>query len=272
MHPDVSRFEGAMAKWFAPFTLRNIAGLWEVIRVAVRSTEHLRFFQVCLSHTLRACCSQDRHWGWIADNVTPKKYREHDASAAFLRHTEAMLEEIGRMYQELDASELSSMDVLRRSQALLADCRQPLGVAMVDAVVTSPPYPCVIDYTRSQRLTYELFGWDRKASEDVEIGARWKRFRKRQFDEYIQDLAAAFANINAVLRPGGMVGLVIDAVARPRRDLPLPPSLDVAETLHRTFGYEMVGEAQVRQLSSQRFLDRRGSCNREFVMVLQKPS
>jgi len=183
-----------------------------------------------------------------------------------------MIDAADRLYQELQNSQLSSMTALSRSRAVLADCRQPLQVEPVDAVVTSPPYPYVIDYTRSQRLTYELFGWDTKTSEGMEIGARWKRFRKRQFDEYIQDLTAAFANIDAVLRPGGMIGLVIDAVARVRRDLPEPPALDMADTLRRTFGYEMVGEAQIRQLSSQRLRDRKGSCNREFVMVLQKPS
>lgn len=261
-----------LSPWFSPATLRALTRLWQIIQSTVGSIEHRRFFQVCLSHVLRTSCSQENHWGWIADNVAPKARRDHDAYALFARHAQNMVRELERMYQEIKTGQLSSLDVLRNSRALLADCRQPLPIPTADAVVTSPPYPCVIDYTRAQRLSFEFFGWNRDEGEEVEIGARWKRFRKRQIDEYVQDLARAFANINAVLRHGGLVGLVIDAVRRTRRDLPKPPPVDIPEILKRTFGYVNVGDTQVRKLSSQRLLDRKGSRNQEFIVVLQKPA
>ncbi len=261
-----------LSKWFGTRTLSALCHLRGVIGTVVMKPEHRQFFQVCLSHMLRTASSQNKHWGWIADRVAPKRLREHDVVGLFTRHAHDMIQAFEQMYRDINDSPLTSLEVLRRTYAQESDCRNPLtGVPVVDAVVTSPPYLCVTDYSRAQRLSFLLFDWNLQENETIEIGARWKRFRKRQMEDYTVDIRKAFENVTGVLKPGGLMGLVFDATLRKRRNLPQSRQIDVVKILTDDHGYVEVGEAQMRHFSSQRLVDRKASRNCELVVVLRKP-
>ncbi len=261
-----------LSGWFGPRTLSVLCRLREVIGSMAMKAGHRRFFQACLSHILRTTSSQDKHWGWIADRVVPKRLRDHDAVGRFARHAQNMVQAFEQMYCDIKDSTLTSIDILRRTYAQQSDCRYPItGVPTVDAVVTSPPYPCVTDYSRAQRLSFLFFNWDLQENENVEIGARWRRFRKRQMEEYVADIRRAFENVTSILKPGGLMGLVVDGTLRKRRDLPQPHQLDFAKLLTDDYEYLEVGEAQMRRFSSQRLVDRKANRNCELVVVLRKP-
>ena len=76
-------------------------------------------------------------------------------------------------------------------------------------VVTSPPYYCMTDYIRSQRLTFLWFGWNLNQLKISESGARYKRFRQNSRSGYLDEMEKSFVQISRVLKPGGRCAVVI---------------------------------------------------------------
>ncbi|OHB51200.1 MAG: hypothetical protein A2Y10_08750 [Planctomycetes bacterium GWF2_41_51] len=251
-----------LLNWFAPNTLRYLFKLWDAINKLTKEEEK-DFFQVCLSHVLKTNSSQDKHWGWVADNVTPKKLKEKDIIKSFDQHSSKMIESFNLFYKQVNVSSKSVVST--------HNCCLPINIRQkVDAVITSPPYPSVIDYTKAHRLSYYLFEWDIEKDRQIEIGARWKRTRKEQIEEYKKDILTAFENINNVLKRNGLLGIVMDATKRKRTVLADATYIDVAELLVKQFGYKNISGYLKRQLSDQRLLDGHGRKNSEYIVVLQK--
>ena len=82
-----------------------------------------------------------------------------------------------------------------------------------DAVITSPPYPGLIDYHEQHRYAYELLGLgDRR---ELEVGAAAAGTSKRSLAAYADGIVDVLCNVADVLRPGAPVAIVVND----RRDL-----------------------------------------------------
>jgi hypothetical protein len=90
-----------------------------------------------------------------------------------------------------------------------------------DGVVTSPPYPGLIDYHEQHRYAYELLGLD--DCRDLELGAAERGTSAKAVADYVGGIAAVFANARESLRPRARVVIVIND----RREL-YPEILDRA--------------------------------------------
>jgi len=93
--------------------------------------------------------------------------------------------------------------------------------ATFDGVLTSPPYPGLIDYHEQHRYAYELLGLDDRRAD--ELGAAEDGTSRAALESYRAGVAAALANAAAALRPGAPVLIVVND----RRDL-YPEILDRA--------------------------------------------
>jgi hypothetical protein len=82
-----------------------------------------------------------------------------------------------------------------------------------DAVVTSPPYPGLIDYHEQHRYAYDLLGLDDLRAR--EIGAAARGTSKAALTAYIEGISTVFAACGDALRPRGRVVIVVND----RRDL-----------------------------------------------------
>ena len=82
-----------------------------------------------------------------------------------------------------------------------------------DAVVTSPPYPGLIDYHGQHRYAYELLGLDDLGA--AEIGSPAGGTSRAALGRYVDDVAGVLANARDHLRDGAPVVVVIGD----RRDL-----------------------------------------------------
>jgi len=82
-----------------------------------------------------------------------------------------------------------------------------------DAVVTSPPYPGLIDYHEQHRYAYELLGLDDRR--EREIGAAARGTSKVALTAYTEGIAGVLEACTATLRPRGRVVIVVND----RRDL-----------------------------------------------------
>jgi len=88
-------------------------------------------------------------------------------------------------------------------------------------IITSPPYPGLIDYHEQHRYAYELLGLP--DLRDAEIGAAEQGVSRRALGGYVDGIAAAFRNARAQMDRGAPVIIVVND----RRDL-YPAILDRA--------------------------------------------
>jgi DNA methylase len=82
-----------------------------------------------------------------------------------------------------------------------------------DGVVTSPPYPGLIDYHEQHRYAYELLDLDDRR--ELELGRAERGTGAQAVTDYVDGMAEAFANVRGALKPRGPVVIVIND----RRDL-----------------------------------------------------
>jgi hypothetical protein len=93
----------------------------------------------------------------------------------------------------------------RAAVVLHGDARELDFGARFDGVVTSPPYPGLIDYHEQHRYAYELLGLEDCGA--LELGKGTSRAALR---EYVQGVAAVLANVRRHLRRGAAVVVVIN--------------------------------------------------------------
>ena len=75
-------------------------------------------------------------------------------------------------------------------------------------MVTSPPYPGLIDYHEQHRYAYELLGLD--DVRELELGAAAAGTSKAAIAAYTEGIVAVLTNVRKALRPGAPVVIVVD--------------------------------------------------------------
>jgi hypothetical protein len=98
----------------------------------------------------------------------------------------------------------------RSARALHGDARQLDLGGPYDAVLTSPPYPGLIDYHEQHRYAYELLGLEKLGAQELGRGST-----KRAIDEYSEGVAVVLQRSAECVRRDGRVLVVVNN----RRDL-----------------------------------------------------
>jgi len=93
------------------------------------------------------------------------------------------------------------------------DVREVQSGGPFDGVVTSPPYPGLIDYHEQHRYAYELLGLEDRR--ELEVGAAAGGTSAAAVKAYADGIVASLGNIRELLEPGAPVVIVIND----RRDL-----------------------------------------------------
>lgn len=88
------------------------------------------------------------------------------------------------------------------------DARTVDPAGPVDGIITSPPYPGLIDYHEQHRYAYELLGLDDRR--EREIGAAAQGTARRAVAAYVSDMTAVFAASARRLRPGAPIVVVVN--------------------------------------------------------------
>ena len=101
----------------------------------------------------------------------------------------------------------------RTTTVLHGDARTVAYGARFDGVITSPPYPGLIDYHEQHRYAYELLGLaDARA---LELGAAAAGTSRAAIDAYCDGVAAVLRRAAEAARPGAPICIVVND----RRDL-----------------------------------------------------
>jgi hypothetical protein len=75
-------------------------------------------------------------------------------------------------------------------------------------IITSPPYPGLIDYHEQHRYSYELLGLEDRRKD--EIGPASRGHSRQAVQTYVHDMIASFANAHRQLPKGAPVIIVVN--------------------------------------------------------------
>jgi hypothetical protein len=203
--------KGYTAEWFAPraaaelLAFRELAGEYEhhdVLRVvlarAARSARLTTHFDLDFPRAPQ----RGEYWCHKHKRVC----RPIDRAEHFLRRY--ALDTLGRIKE---FSRVRGRG--REAAAIHADSRDVGFDGRFDGIVTSPPYPGLIDYHEQHRYAYELLGLDDRR--DLELGAGAAGTSVAALDRYVEGIAAVLANAKRALRRRAPVVIVVND----RRDL-----------------------------------------------------
>jgi hypothetical protein len=106
---------------------------------------------------------------------------------------------------------LREFSILRRQREVLvfhSDARTLELPIAPSGIITSPPYPGLIDYHEQHRYAYELLGLEERR--DSELGRAQRGTSRGALEEYVDGIAAVFRNARRFLPGGAPVIIVIN--------------------------------------------------------------
>ena len=210
---------GYVRRWYAPQALTELFAFRELID----EYGHRDVLRVVLSRAARSA-RRAAHFDLEAPRVAQtgeywchkhkRMCRPVESAAGFLRRytldTLTRIEAFARARDdECDA------------RVVHDDSRHVAYASTFDGLLTSPPYPGLIDYHEQHRYAYELLGLDDRR--ELELGAAEAGTGRVALDAYCEGIATALANAAAAVVPGGPLLIVVND----RRDL-YPVILDRA--------------------------------------------
>jgi DNA modification methylase len=192
--PDPSSY---LARWFAPGALAELLAF----RDRVAATAYPELWQVVLSRAARSArLARHDDLDFPREPVRGDYFchkhrrvcRPVGEAEKFLRR---YVRDAARRVQEFGDVRTSASARVVHGDARALDPPEP-----VDLVLTSPPYPGLIDYHEQHAYAFELLGLERH--DGSEIGRGVKRYR--------DDVAAVLRRAAATLRPRGRVVVVVN--------------------------------------------------------------
>ncbi len=194
-----------VSEWFAPQAAEDLLAF----RSLIDDYEHADVLRVVLARAARSARltthfdldfprTPQREPYWCHKHRRECRPVEH--AAHFLRRytldTLARLKEFSRVRGRRNA-------VVRHGDAREVELGGPF-----DAVVTSPPYPGLIDYHEQHRYAYELLGLD--DLRERELGAAAAGTGREALEAYVAGIAAVLGRAAGALRGGGPLLIVVN--------------------------------------------------------------
>ena len=194
-----------LERWYAPAALAELTGF----RAALDGSPQRDVLSIVLSRAARSARRVPHHA--LDDTRAPvtepywchkhrRECRPVEQASRFLRRyaadTVCRLGEYGALRGDVTA------------RVLHADAREAALPDGIDGVVTSPPYPGLIDYHEQHRYAYELLGLDDRR--ELELGAAASGTSARAIALYCDGIVEALAHTRRHLRAGGAVAIVVN--------------------------------------------------------------
>lgn len=215
-NPSINILIDKLRPWYHKNTFNQLAYLF-LTEYYCNGEPSKAAMHISISAILKKLSSQDRGWGCVADNVLPKQHqiKDKDALSLFYLHLKRLVKDLSdhlanvtdeyyRLYDDISKKETIFHEDVRKSNVIPDNS--------IDLVVTSPSYPKMTDYVKSQRLSYYWLGVSlSKENKDLiaEIGARHKRHRRDLLERYLEDMKEFNEILSKKVKKGGYVCFVM---------------------------------------------------------------
>lgn len=214
---DMDDLRRELKDWYHPDTFNEIAFLinkYDEIRNELNK-QGVSLYHLCLSNILTTVSSQNGGWAYIADNVKPKeskivykqaierfKFCMKQVVKDFVEYKEVIGEEFKEFYKDFSPTKsILNEDFVNMENVFQND--------EVDLIVTSPPYPKMIDYIKSQRLSFYFEEKVFNEKLQQEIGARYFRNNKGSLQKYIDSMKQCNGKLYNILKKGGYLCYIL---------------------------------------------------------------
>jgi DNA methylase len=215
----VTRRSGFIRRWYAPQAARELLAF----RALVDEYEHSDLLRVILARAARSA-RRTTHFDLdfpVAPQLEPYWCHKHKRECRPVETASQFL----RRYTLDTLARVKEFAAVRVHECLAGviheDARDIRYRRTFEGVITSPPYPGLIDYHAQHHYAYELLDLDDRR--ELELGASSSGTSRAALEVYSEGIAAALANAAASLRPDAPVIIVVND----RRDL-YPKILDRA--------------------------------------------
>jgi SAM-dependent methyltransferase len=186
-----------LERWFAP---RSVAEL-VAFRERIARTEYAELWQVVLSRSARSArLARHDDLDFPVDAVQGEYFcHKHRRVCRPVAEAEKFLKRYVRdaVQRVQEFAEVRSREPVT---VLHGDARELDPPGPVDLVLTSPPYPGLIDYHEQHAYAYELLGLERRDADEIGRGVKG----------YCEGVAAVLSRARRSLRRGGKVVIVVN--------------------------------------------------------------
>ena len=204
--PSLASGSSYLNDWYAPQALAELIGFRELIA----GREHADLLRVVLTRAARSA-RRTRHFDLEfprEPQLEPYWCHKHrrtcrpvETSAHFLRRYALDTLERVKEFQRLRSRQ-------REASVVHADSRSIPLEGIYDGVVTSPPYPGLIDYHEQHRYAYELLTLDDRRKH--ELGAAATGTGRAAISSYCDGIVAVLENVRPALRTDAPVAIVVN--------------------------------------------------------------
>jgi 16S rRNA G966 N2-methylase RsmD len=211
LHRTAPKSSGFIRRWYAP----QAAGQLLAFRSLISEYEHRDVLRVILARAARSA-RRTTHFDLDfprASQTEPYWCHKHKRTCTPVETASQFL----RRYTLDTLERLKQFARVRRrdcaAKVLHADARDVDYARKFDGILTSPPYPGLIDYHEQHRYAYELLGLDDRR--ELELGAAATGTNREALTAYRKGITAALVNACESLRRDAPVLIVVND----RRDL-----------------------------------------------------
>ncbi len=217
---EVPKFD-KIDKWHHANTLIELSKIRSFIKSV--ADENIRLFlNTCFSDILTSATERKgKGLSYFADNTPLPKGMTNPSYQPviqyFINKISVNIKTLESFYSSFERKRRNPEEELRKVKVFKTDVRnitpEFYGIKEKEAaaIITSPPYLCMVDYTLGQRLSYNwLFSEDFEKDFKLEIGSRRKRTNsKKIYVEYMRDMKVFIDNTKRLIRKDGYLITVI---------------------------------------------------------------
>ena len=194
-----------LARWYAPAALGDLAGFCSAIQGSAEP-ETLMVVASRAARSARLAAHHDLDMP-RAPVRAPYACHKHRRTCRPVERADHFL----RRYADDTVHRLAEFGEVRTPATvtvLHADARTAELPERIDGIVTSPPYPGLIDYHEQHRYAYELLGLDDRR--ELELGAAAAGTARRAVAAYCEGIAEALARARERLAAGATAAIVVN--------------------------------------------------------------
>jgi hypothetical protein len=200
------RPHGYLREWYAPRAARELLDFRDLLG-AYRNEDVLRVVLARAARSARLTTHFDLDFPRVPQHEPYWCYK-HRRTCRPVQEAEKFL----ARYLVDTLERLKEFQRVRKrtfsATVLHGDAREVELVGPYDAVITSPPYPGLIDYHEQHRYAYELLGLDERR--ESELGAAWRGTSRVAIQAYIDGVSDVLRKSAGALGSGAPVIVVVN--------------------------------------------------------------
>ena len=228
--------------------------------------------KLVVSSMLSTLSSQNKGWAYIADNVKPKddEYRSKPVFETYKTRIKLLFSEVEMHLKNQTETFKSFYDKTTEIKRIFNSSVVDANLSQVDLIVTSPPYPKMIDYVKSQRMALNFLNQKFSDYTSLEVGARCRRANKNALDEYKASMEIINKHLCDLLKVGGFFCLVLpDYPENDKRK----PIIDSMVKSYENYGMKLIDEFKRYIPSNRRTISIQwASLVNEKILIFRKES